>query len=687
MQNMMSNWVVLYLAVWISFLNFGSFSPTVLNDGNGVDWSVPKVFTSDGHRDAMYIRDAFYPLMYNGKSEELLELFLRIHSKFGTLYVDDEYPNLYNLQGVLFFYLNRRKDAFLAFRRAVEINKEDLRALVNLVDVGRSFQQHIEESSRLVEELTGREDRHKKANEANWMSLEMDQFQDINNIRRCVYEHRDEDICDLELINVNILYFHPTLWRDYLEFSANNAQKDLEKYCQSSAVELQQPALQPLSWANKSQVYIGILLVTNDLNPVNILSYSLIKHLPRNRIKLFGFFLNAAESEILLDWQQDLTKSFDIVVHLDGMDRFGAFHLIHEIHQIDILIEMNGMSLNSGSAILIHRPAPIQMSFLGDPITSGLPYIDFFIGDPQSIAVDHMVNGFSEKLLLLPTCYLANSHQLSQKHIPGRGRIPRGSFVRHLGYPTKRLVDYKSSVDLGDTDLTDGTRIHSEAEPLILGAFHGWSKIDPIIFQVWMNILHSSPRDVLLLQTVKTGEYGKLRSQMHYYGIDPKVRASYLHLTPFSEHLYVKSAIDLYLDTILKNGHTTTMDAHWAGLPTIALGGRDTMLSRSSQSAAFYNDNDFGVVFSLKEYEDLVVTLIKSKKGRILLNAWRRYCERQRLEGKLFDGQVYAKEFGYLMEAVFELYRLKITKTHRILQDNSDILSREYHFYAVDRQL
>jgi hypothetical protein len=343
-----------------------------------------------------------------------------------------------------------------------------------------------------------------------------------------------------------------------------------------------------------------------------------------------------------------------------------------------------------------------------------------------------MIDGFSEKLMLLPTCYLVNSHAISQSHIPSLGRIPRHVFAsKHLIYPNQRVLtiakDASKSINIterspenlafGDTSVEGDTNIlHSEQSvisaqqnnhnnsqsdfeseldetmPLIIGAFHGWSKIDPSIFQVWMNILQSSPRDILLLQSNSNGEFGLLATQMRYFGLEPKTRASCIIMTSFKEHLHVKSAIDLYLDTLIKNGHTTTMDAHWAGLPAVAVGGRDAMMSRSSQSAAHYNENDFGIVYSLKEYEDFVITLLKTKEGRRLLQEWRKYTESRRTEGKLFNNKFFATEFGHLLEAVNDMHILK-ANPNRGPDDsesyvNSESLFRDkkFHVFASGRE-
>ena len=69
-----------------------------------------------------------------------------------------------------------------------------------------------------------------------------------------------------------------------------------------------------------------------------------------------------------------------------------------------------------------------------------------------------------------------------------------------------------------------------------------------------------------------------------------------------------------FADTVVKNGHTTGLDGVWAGVPTVSLAGGDTMPARAAESIAAALDSEAGMAYSLKEYEDLAISIVKSSR-------------------------------------------------------------------------
>lgn len=167
---------------------------------------------------------------------------------------------------------------------------------------------------------------------------------------------------------------------------------------------------------------------------------------------------------------------------------------------------------------------------------------------------------------------------------------------------------------------------------LLLGVFHTYNKFDPLIFHIWMNILRRSPVTALVFNSYPANPNAmqNILIQALYYGHTMK-KIHFLELKSWYSHIYHKSSLDLYLDTYRKNGHTTTIDALWAGIPTIVLGGQEYSSRRSTESILNYGgENNYGIVYSLKEYEDLVVKLTATEVGRRRLGAWRKYTEHAR---------------------------------------------------------
>lgn len=65
---------------------------------------------------------------------------------------------------------------------------------------------------------------------------------------------------------------------------------------------------------------------------------------------------------------------------------------------MDVLIDLNGHTLRSGLHLFHHRPARVQVSFLGYPLTTAEPAVDFYIGD-QIVTPHWMQSAFTEKLV------------------------------------------------------------------------------------------------------------------------------------------------------------------------------------------------------------------------------------------------------------------------------------------------
>ncbi|MGH6684316.1 MAG: tetratricopeptide repeat protein, partial [Pseudolabrys sp.] len=86
--------------------------------------------------------------------------------------------------------------------------------------------------------------------------------------------------------------------------------------------------------------------------------------------------------------------------------------------EIDIVVDLNGYTLGSRTGIVAARPAPLQVSYLGYPGTTGAPFIDYIIADKIVIPTEHR-SYYSEKIVYLPHSYQANDskRRISEKTI------------------------------------------------------------------------------------------------------------------------------------------------------------------------------------------------------------------------------------------------------------------------------
>ncbi|HEY7944923.1 MAG TPA: tetratricopeptide repeat protein [Casimicrobiaceae bacterium] len=204
--------------------------------------------------------------------------------------------------------------------------------------------------------------------------------------------------------------------------------------------------------------------------------------------------------------------------------------------EIDIAVDLKGFTANSRTGILSHRPAPLQVSYLGFPGTMGAEYIDYIIADRQVIPPGHEVF-YVEKVVRLPDSYQVNdSKRRIAERTPARAEA---------GLP---------------------------GDGFVFCCFNSSYKIAPDVFDVWMRLLEGVQGSVLWLLDDNAAASLNLKHEAARRGVaaDRLVFAPRLNL---DEHLARHRLADLFLDTLPYNAHTTASDALWAGLPVLTCTG------------------------------------------------------------------------------------------------------------------
>ena len=214
--------------------------------------------------------------------------------------------------------------------------------------------------------------------------------------------------------------------------------------------------------------------------------------------------------------------------------------------KVDILVDLIGYTKGNRMAIFACRPAPIQVRYLGFPGTTGADFYDYFVTDKIATPQDHAPY-YSECFAYLPDCYQINDNTQAVSNKTWK--------KSDFGLPEKCFI---------------------------FCSFNHAYKIDPSIFNTWMEILETVPQSVLWLLKANDPAVQNLKQEASLRNIDPG-RLIFSDPLPKSEHLARLRLADLALDTITVNGHITTSDAIWAGVPVITRTGRH-FISRVSTS-------------------------------------------------------------------------------------------------------
>jgi protein O-GlcNAc transferase len=260
----------------------------------------------------------------------------------------------------------------------------------------------------------------------------------------------------------------------------------------------------------------------------------------------------------------------DLFVNIEGLGHQDAARRIHD-DGVDILVEMTGFTQGARLEICALRPAPVQVSYLGFPASSGSDFFDYVLCDEIVVPPDQ-AGHYTERLAYVGSCYQANDNTQPE---------PQGTAVK------------------GDFGLDDAA--------VVLCSFNHTYKIDPEIFSVWMRILRRVDNGVLWLRGQDATVEANLKREATARGVDPD-RLVFADRVSRDRHLERLAICDLALDTRVYNGGATTSLCLWAGVPVIALAGQH-FVSRMSTSLLAAVGLEGLVADTLQDYEDLAVTL------------------------------------------------------------------------------
>jgi predicted O-linked N-acetylglucosamine transferase (SPINDLY family) len=206
-------------------------------------------------------------------------------------------------------------------------------------------------------------------------------------------------------------------------------------------------------------------------------------------------------------------------------------------NQIDILVELSGHTGGNRLLVLARKPAPIQVTYLGYPYTTGLTAIDYRLTDEyvDTPGVNEQFN--SETLVKLPA-----------------------SFFCYQPYEDSPPVSRLPALDQGY---------------LTFSSFNSYPKVNSYLFEMWAEILGALPAAKLLMQT-KSLQDKETRedflAQMARLGVSEE-RLIITQFTPPPEYLRTYHQVDIALDCYPFNGGTTTCEALWMGIPVVTLVG------------------------------------------------------------------------------------------------------------------
>jgi predicted O-linked N-acetylglucosamine transferase (SPINDLY family) len=349
------------------------------------------------------------------------------------------------------------------------------------------------------------------------------------------------------------------------------------RYVERKVLPLQAP-LAPSDGYDHARLRIGYLSSDFCNHAVSILTAELYALHDRSKVEVIGFSWSRDDGSAL---RARVVGAMDRYVRIDAMSDADAARCIRE-HEIDILVDLHGLTLGTRHDILSWRPAPVQITWLGFPGPTALPAIDYVVAD-RFVLPEELAPHFTEKPLYLPDCFQINDRQRPIGRRPARAEC---------GLPDDAFV---------------------------FCSFNSTFKIKPEVFDAWLGILRRSPGSVLWLVADDDSVRTTLRAIAQNAGIDP-VRLVFAQRVAPENYLARYQVADLFLDTTPFNAGTTASDALWAGLPVLTWSGAtfDARMAGSLLRAVGLPEL---VTYNLHDYEELAVALAADRTRMAALRA------------------------------------------------------------------
>lgn len=317
----------------------------------------------------------------------------------------------------------------------------------------------------------------------------------------------------------------------------------------------------------------------------------------RNLFQIVGVSLGPDEDSAM---RQRMKQAFDVFIDARSLSDAAVSQRLAAL-DVDIVVDVKGLTDGCREQIFLNRPAPIVVNFLAYPGSMGISAYDYILGDgvvtPFSDA-----DFYQERIVQLPGTYQCN----------GRSRPAPAPMIdrKQFGLPM------------------DG---------VVFAAFNNTYKIRREVFSCWLRILCSVPDSVLWLTCEDSFTKSNLIEFAASAGVDCK-RLVFAPTLDWHDHLQRLQAADLFLDTWPYNAHTTASDALWMGLPVVTRTGR-SFASRVAASLLVASDLSELVTDNESDYEALAVRLASFPSE---LRSLRKRIGSLRREGRLFDARRYA---------------------------------------------
>ncbi|VAW58716.1 TPR domain protein, putative component of TonB system [hydrothermal vent metagenome] len=362
--------------------------------------------------------------------------------------------------------------------------------------------------------------------------------------------------------------------------------------------------------ADNTPLKLGIISADLMDHPVARFILSFFKYHDSSQFSIYCYSDALAEDEVSAELKTH-------AAHWSAVSQLSNIDLAKKINndQINILLDLAGHSGSSRISVFALKPAPVQITYLGYPNTTGIAEMDYRITDSIADPVGVSEHLHTEKLLRLPECFLAFT--------PAFPDAP---------------VSHNENVSTNN---------------IMFGSFNNLAKTTPAVIALWSEILHRVPGSKLTLKSISTSDSEIKAHYLNMFQQHDIAAERIVLLNTVAEkqdHYNGYNKIDIALDTFPYNGTTTTFEALWMATPVVTLSGA-THVSRVGHSILAHLSLHKLVAKNREEYvtaaTDLANDIAYLKKLHSSLRE-------QMLSTSLFDYQAHAAAIGCVLTGAWE---------------------------------
>jgi predicted O-linked N-acetylglucosamine transferase (SPINDLY family) len=498
----------------------------------------------------------------------------------------------HNNLGAALYELGLVKEAVASCRRAVELNSEYAEAYNNLGTFLKELSQYDDA-----------EEAYRKA-----LKLNPDNFKAHGNLGNLFLSigKLDEAIASYR----SALEIKPDLTEalSNLLFVLNYSSSYSPEYCLEQArlygrIVTEMAVRRFSDWqCTERPERLRVGLVSGDLRVHSVGHFleGLLSHLDPARIELIVYPTHHKDDELTAR----IRPLFSAWRPLLGKSDEDAARLIHA-DGVHVLMDISGHTALNKLPVFAWKPAPVQLTWLGFPHTTGVKEIDYILGDLQAIPLEHE-NHFTEMVWRLPDSYLCFSAP---------------------PYPVN--VAPLPALSMGH---------------VTFGSFNNLTKMNDAVVELWARILLSVPNSHLYLKTSQLSDENireQTRQRFAVWGIAQERLILGGKLGTIADHLAEYNKVDVALDTFPYPGVTTSVEALWMGVPVLTLHG-DRFLSLTAKSVAHHAGLPDWVAFDLDDFVTKAVAFTSNIERLAALRAGLRQLV---VASPLFNAPRFARNF------------------------------------------